>query len=205
MKHYFESDAGCEVVAYCMDRNYMSESFVGGLPVVPFEDIERFYSPDQYSMFVAVGYSSMRNRVTMFEKAKDKNYKLASYVSSSAVVDRTAHIGDNNAILQSVQVEPFVQIGDNNIVWSSSNICHDVVIENHSFIAAKSIVGGFSRLGNNCFVGFNSTIINGVHVADESLVGASSLVISNTKRCSKNIGIPAKEVSFHFEEGIKIK
>lgn len=205
MRHYFESDAGCKVVAYCLDRDYIVESIIDGLPVIPFEDVEVAFPPSQYSMFVAIGYSTMRNRVAMYQRAKNKKYKLPNYISSSSVVEPTTLIGDNNVVMQAVQIEPFVQIGDNNIFWSSSNICHDVVVGSHSFIAAKSIVGGFSRLGNNCFLGFNSTISHDLFISDESLVGACSLVISNTNAFSKNIGIPTKEVALHFEEGIKIK
>lgn len=205
MRHYFESDTEFKVIAYCLDRNYIVEPMIDELPVIPFEEIEVFFPPSQYSMFVAIGYSCMRNRVAMYQKAKNKKYKLPSYISSSSVVDSTVVVGENNVVLQAVQVEPFVQIGDNNIIWSSSNICHDVVIGSHSFIAAKSVIGGFSRLGNSCFLGFNSTIAHDLIVSDESLIGSCSLVLSNTKVFSKNIGIPAKEVGFHFEEGIKIK
>lgn len=205
MRHYFESDAACKVVAYCMDRDYILEHMIDGLPVIPFEDVEIAFPPKQYSMFVAIGYSNMRNRVLMYQRAKNKKYRMPNYISKNAVIDSTTAIGENNAILQAVQIEPFVRVGDNNIIWSSSNICHDVVIGSHSFIAAKSTVGGFSRLGNNCFFGFNSTIAQNLFISDESLVGACSLVLSSTKAFSKNIGIPTKEVALHFEEGIRIK
>lgn len=204
MRHYFESDTAYKVIAYCLDGDFISETMIDNLPVVSFEDVDVFYPPSQYSMFVAIGYSCMRNRVVMYQKAKNKKYKLPNYISSSSVIDNTAVFGENNVVLQAVQVEPFVKVGNNNIIWSSSNICHDVEIENHSFIAAGSVIGGFSRLGNSCFLGFNATVGHNLIVSDESLVGACSLVLSNTRVCSRNIGVPAAEVGFHFEEGIKV-
>ncbi|WP_324730748.1 acetyltransferase [Pseudomonas paeninsulae] len=205
MRRYFESYSDYKVVSYCLDSEYISSAFIDGVPVVSFEEVEKYYPPERCEMFVAVGYSSMRSRVSMYKKAKSKMYKMPNYISSRAVVESGVFMGDNNVIFQGVQVEPFVIIGSNNIIWSSSVICHDVVVGDHSFIAAGSTVGGFSFIGNNCFLGFNSTIIQNITVADESLVGACSLVTSNTNSFSRNIGVPAKEVALHVEEGIKIK
>lgn len=205
MRHLFESDTACVVVAYCLDREFITSSEIEGVPVVPFEEIESLYPPGEFEMFVAIGYSNMRNRVLMYGKAKQKKYVLANYVSSNSVVSNTVVMGENNAVFQGVQVEPFVRIGDNNIIWSSVNICHDSIIASHSFIAAKSTLGGFSEVGNNCFLGFNSTIIQNIKVADETLVGACALIVSDTRKYSKYIGIPAKEISLHFDEGIRVR
>ncbi|MDH4562759.1 acetyltransferase [Pseudomonas sp. BN411] len=205
MRYLFESDSNYVVVAYCLDRKFIASSEIDGLPVVAFEDVENIYSPKDFDMFIAIGYSGMRNRVLMYERAKQKDFMLANYVSSDSVVSDSVVLGENNAILQGVQIEPFVSIGDNNVIWSSVNICHDSKVGNHSFIAAKSTIGGFSAVGNNCFIGFGSTIIHNVSLADETLVGACSLITSDTNKYSKNIGIPAKEIGFHADEGIKIK
>lgn len=204
MRHLFESDTAYLVVAYCLDRDFITSSEIEGVPVVPFEEVEEIYPPEEFEMFVAIGYSNMRNRVLMYEKAKQKKYVLVNYVSSDSVISNTVVMGDNNTVFQGVQVEPFVRIGNNNIIWSSVNICHDTIIASHSFIAAKSTVGGFSKIGNNCFLGFNSTIVQNIEVADETLVGACALVISDTRKYSKTIGIPAREVGLHFDEGIRV-
>lgn len=205
MRHLFERDMAYVVVAYCLDRDFITSCEIEGVPIVPFDEVENLFPPQEFDMFVAIGYSNMRNRVLMYEKAKQKKYVLANYVSSNSVVSDSAIVGENNVFFQGVQIEPFVNIGDNNVFWSSVNICHDVIIASHSFIAAKSIVGGFSEIGDNCFLGFNSTIIQNIKVADESLIGACALVISNTREYSKNIGIPAKETGRHIDDGIKIK
>ncbi len=203
--YYFTKDSNYKVVAFCADRIYIKDKNFCNLPLIPFEDLERSYSPEKFKVFVAVGYSNMRARKIMFDKIKSKNYECVNYISSKAIIDSSFTIGENNVILENTVIEPFVKITNNNIIWSSSNICHDVFIDSHSFIAAQTLIGGFSKIKNNCFVGFNSTIIQNIVLENETLVGAKSLVLKNTKSFTKYIGNPAKSVSTHEQEGIKIK
>ncbi|WP_416259659.1 hypothetical protein [Fusobacterium varium] len=93
---------------------------------------------------------------------------------------------------------------NNNIIWSKNLICHNVEIGSHNFIAAGSLIRGFSKILNNNFIDFNSTIIQRKVIEKEVLIGAKSLVINNPNNFSKNFGIPTKEVSCHFKNGIEI-
>ncbi len=203
--HYFSRDKNYCVVAFCADEKYIKNSSFCNLPIISFEQIENLYPSAKYSIFVAAGYSSMRNRVIMFEKVKSKHYSCVNYISPYAIIDPTLNIGENNIILENCVIEPFTVIGDNNIIWSSTNICHNVKIHSHSFIASQSLIGGFSEVMNNCFIGFNAKIIQNIVVGDETLVGANSLVIKDTQSYCKYLGSPAKKVSSHKEQGIKIK
>lgn len=203
IQYYFDTDSNYKTVAFCADKEYVQESKINNLPVVTFEDIEKKYSNEKYKMFVAIGYSNMRIRKIMYKKAKDKGYKFVNYISSKVMKDDSNIIGENNAILANVVLEPFAQIGNNNIIWSSSVICHNAVIKDHSFIASQSLIGGFSIVNDNCFLGFNSTIIQNVELAEETLVGAKSLILKNTDKNSKYIGLVGKKVSEHHE-GIRI-
>lgn len=205
MYHYFDTDSSFKVVAFCVDKEYLNNDKFCNLPLISFEDLETKYPVDRFKAFVAIGYSNMRAKKIMFDKIKSKNYECINYISSKAIIDSSVKIGENNVILANTVIEPFVRVENNNIIWSSCNICHDVVIGSHNFIAAQTLIGGFSQIKNNCFMGFNSTIIHNVTLENETLVGVKSLVLKNTKSFTKYIGNPAKSISNHEEEGIKIK
>ena len=202
MHYYFSSDSLYEVVAFCADKQYIIEKTFCNLPVVDFDDLDKTYFPNDYMVFVAVGYSNMRARIKMYNKVKSKKYLCPNYINSSAEISENVNIGENNAFFMNVVVEPFSEIGNNNIIWSSSTICHDVTITDHSFIAAQSIIGGFSHVGRNCFIGFNATILQNLILADETLVAAKSLIKENTDECAKYIGDPAKKIGTHRNDGI---
>lgn len=204
MLYYFNSDTQYNVVAFCADSKYLTDDIFCGLPIVSFDEIEFKYSPTKFQAFVAAGYSDMRARKKMYENIKVKGYSCINYISSKAIIDSSIQIGENNIILQNSVISPHVKIGNNNIVWSSCNICHDVNICSNSFIASQSLIGGFSIIKDNCFIGFNSTIIQNITLEDETLVGAKALILKNTQRYTKYLGSPARQVSIHEEQGIKV-
>lgn len=202
--HYLQQDSVFNVVAFCVDKAYIDNDTFCDLPLIAFDDIESKYPSDAFKAFVAVGYSNMRARKTMYEKIKTKGYDCINYISSNALIDSSVEIGENNVILANTVLEAFVKIENNNIIWSSCNICHDVKISSHSFFASQSLIGGFSKIKNNCFIGFNSTVLQNIILEKETLVGAKSLVLKNTQEYTKYMGNPAKNISRHEEEGIRI-
>lgn len=205
MRHYFDGAGDYRVIAYCAERAYIKESAIDGLPVVPLERVNTDFPPDSFDMFVACGYTSMRARRIMFEKAREKGYALANFISPHAIVDETLQIGSNNVIFQGTSVEPFCKIGDNNILWSMVSVIHHATIHNHCFIASQTVVGGRVTVGDNCFLGFHSTIMQDVKLEEETLVGSKTLILENTKPFSKYLGIPGKCVGEHQARGVEIR
>ena len=204
MNYYFENDSDYKVIAFTVNKEYIIESTFEGKPVIPFENIENIYSPENYKMFCAIGYKNMRNRKKIYDEIKRKSYSMSNFISSKSIVSKDLIKGENNVIMQNVVIEPFVKMGNNNLFWTNSLICHDCKIKNHNFFASNSTIGGFCEINNNCFIGFSSTVIDNIKIADETLIGANSLILKNTEISAKYIGSPAKNVGNHSENGIII-
>ncbi len=205
MYYYFINDSKYEIAAFTVNKEYIeNENPFLGLPVVPFEDVKNKYPPNDYLMFIAIGYKEMRNRKVLYDIAKDKGYELANYISSKAIIYDNLEVGENNVIMGNVQIEPFVKIGNNNIFWSDTLICHDTRIKDHNFFSGKTLVGGLCKVENGSFLGFNSTVIQKLNIADESLIAAKSLLLHDTVKYGKYVGIPAKKTEEHKKEGIII-
>ena len=58
-----------EVCGFAMDEKYIQSKTLYGLPIIPFESVEKLYPPQEYEMLVCCGYSVMRNRKIMYERA----------------------------------------------------------------------------------------------------------------------------------------
>lgn len=205
-RQYLDEVKGQQVVAYACDSLFMQGvTCIDDLPVEDFESIELKYPVENFCMYVAVGYSNMRARVVMFNKAKQKGYKLVNFVHKHALFDDSVSMGENNFIFPGVVIEKNSSLGSNNILWSSVNICHDVNIGSHCFVAARSLVGGFSKVYDGCFLGFSSIVLQNLTLDTETLVGAGALIIKNTSKFSRYIGAPAVAVGEHEKSGIRIK
>lgn len=204
MQYYFESETEYQVVAFCVDKKYISNATYNNVPVISFEDISKTHPSTDCHMFIAIGYKSMRSRSSIFRKVKDKKYHLASFLSKHAHYDDSNTIGENCILLQGSILEPFARVDDNSFINTGVIICHHAHIKSHCFIAAGSLVGGYSVIGFNCFIGFRASLAQKLRLADETLLGAHSLCLSNTQKHSMYIGAPAKLISTHEDLGIRI-
>ena len=204
MQYYFESETDYKVVAFCGDKQYIKQSDFNGLPIVNFEDVDRLYPAEDHHMFIAIGYKNMRARKMIFDKVKNKNYVLASFISKKAHIDASNSIGENCIILQGSILEPFVKIESNTFINSGAIICHHSHIKKHCFVAAGSLIGGYSTIGNNSFIGFRATVAQKLEIADETLIAANSLCLSSTYQFGMYVGSPAKLINKHKEDGIRI-
>ncbi|MEG3755795.1 acetyltransferase [Psychromonas arctica] len=202
--YYFSSDSSYELIAFTVHKDFINEHNIDGLPVVDFESLSSLYPPDEYCLFIALGYGNMRFRRSIFNLTKSYGYKHANYISSKSSVDKTLIFGENNLILHGAVIEPFVTIGDNVCINSGTVICHHSIISNHCFIAAGCVVGGNVNIRENSFLGFNSTILQKSVLATETLISANSMVTKNTEPSTRYQGIPAKPYSQHLDNGIKI-
>ncbi len=169
---YFSYDSPYQVVAFSVENNYLTKDNLFGLPVVPFEDLEKKYNPEQYEVFVAISYTQVnRLRTSLYQKAKKKGFTVASYVSSKAFVWRNAEIGENCFIFENNVIQYKVKIGNNVILWSGNHIGHQSIIEDNCFISSHVVISGFVEVGKNNFLGVNSTISNNVKLGKDCWIG----------------------------------
>lgn len=190
-KFYFEHDSEYSVAAFTVDRAYRTEDVFCGLPVYDFEDIETYFPPDEYEMFIAIGYKQVnKSRARKYNMAKKKGYRLASYISTHAacLIDRES-VGDNCFILENNAIEPFVKVGNDVIMWGGGIIAHHSVIGDHVFIASHAVLLGRTTIGDYSFIGANATVNDHVQLGERCVVGSGALITSDTEPDSvyKNI------------------
>jgi sugar O-acyltransferase (sialic acid O-acetyltransferase NeuD family) len=179
-KFYFETDTDYDVVAFTVDSKYKQNEEFCSLPVVEFEKIVDKFPPENFEMFIAIGYTDMNAaRERKYNQAKQLGYKFANYISSKATV-LTNDIGDNNFILEDNTIQPFVKIGNNNVIWSGNHIGHHGTIGNHCFITSQVTISGRVKIEDNCFLGVNASIRDHISLAYKTLIGAHAWISKDT-------------------------
>lgn len=178
---YLTHDSDHTVVAFTVDREYLTSGEFKGLPVVPYNEIERHYSPDQFCMFIPMSFEKMNHlRAEKYDDARRRGYKLISYVSSRATIFPDFQCGDNCFILEDSTIQPFARIGSDVVIWAQSHIGHHAVVKDHVFIAG-AIIAGSCVIESFSFLGGNAVIRDGVVVARETLVGMKTYIARDTK------------------------
>ncbi len=178
---YLEKDSPFKVVAFTVDREFMgNEDTLRGLPVIPFDDVEKHFASSKFKMFIAVSYSKRNEiRKAKYLAAKEKGYELITYVSSRAVGWGDTKIGDNCFILEHNTLQPFVNIGNNVTLWSGNHIGHHVTIHDHCFITSHVCISGGVEIGESCFIGVNATLRDHIKVGPKSVIGAGTLLMED--------------------------
>lgn len=179
---YLSQDSPYEIAAYTLHEKYLEDKQFMGIDVVPFEHLHETHPPDQYAMFVAIGFKRVNKaRADIYEECKAKGYELISYINSKATHWGEIEVGDNCFIFEENVIQPFVKIGNNVIIWSGNHIGHDVHIGDHCFIASHAVISGNVKIGSYCFIGVNATFRDGIRIAPECVIGAGAVILKDTK------------------------
>ena len=176
---YYKNDSELEIASFTNGQDFIKETTFSGLDVVPFEDLEKLYPPDKFSLYIALGYQE-RNRIRerRYLEAKQKGYQLETYISSKASYYGTP-VGDNCFIFEDNVIQPFVTIGNNVTLWSGNHIGHHSTIMDHCFISSHVVVSGVCTVKENCFLGVNSTLRDNITIGSHTIVGAGTLILED--------------------------
>ncbi|HKT27254.1 acetyltransferase [Dyella sp.] len=189
---YFQHDSDYDVVAFSVEREYLTQPSLAERPIVAFEDLETTYPPADVETFVAVPASQLnRLRTRLYQDAKRKGYRCATYVSSRAFVWRNAEVGENSFIFENNVIQPFVRIGNNCVLWSGNHVGHRTVVHDNVFVASHAVISGYCEIGQHSFVGVNATFNDGVKVAADCVIGSGALVVRDTEPGKVYVGSPA--------------
>ncbi len=195
-----------EIVAFAVDSNYIQaqKDFLG-IPLICFENCEVLYPPEEYDMMVLCGYTRMRDRKAMFDKAKAKGYKLCNYISPDAYVEEGVQLGENNIIFSNAFIGHHGKMGDGNIVRQNVYLGHQFNLGNHIIISSGCTIGGNCKIGDMSFIALGAVVIDSISIGYECLIGAASNVVKNIDAFSKCVGNPARVIGNFEETGVVVK
>jgi sugar O-acyltransferase (sialic acid O-acetyltransferase NeuD family) len=189
---FFSQDSAYEIAGFTVNEKYIDNKELFGLKVFPYEQIEHTHPPDDYAMFLAIGYKRVNKaRAEVYTECKSKGYDLVSYVSSKIACWGHIEIGDNTFIYGGGNIQPFAKIG-NDVISATAHIGHNAVIGDHVFIAGHAMIAGNTRIGNYSFIGANATISDGITIAPECVIGAGAVILKDTEKAGVYPGVASQ-------------
>jgi sugar O-acyltransferase (sialic acid O-acetyltransferase NeuD family) len=131
--------------------------------------------PDDYFI---IAIANIPFRKDVIEKIKLKGGKLTNYIHHTAIVNKTAQIGEGNIINPFCLIGPNVVIGNYNLLTAQSVISHDSIVGNNN-ILSTALLCGHVKVGNNNFFGIRSTVIPNINVGNNNVIQAGMMVDKN--------------------------
>src|SRR6056297_3347015 len=194
--YYFTSEDRCEISCFTVDRDFIEKDRFCGLPIIPFDEIEKKCPANEYKMFIAISYSGLnRLRAQKYFAAKQKGYSFLSYISPKATIYDNSSTGENCFVFEDNTIQPFVKIGNNVTLWSGNHVGHHSVIEDHCFITSHVVISGGVTIKEYSFIGVNATLRDHITIERENVIGAGSIIMHDTKR--REVYVPSKTQPYH--------
>jgi sugar O-acyltransferase (sialic acid O-acetyltransferase NeuD family) len=186
---YFSVDTNYRVVAFAVEREFLSRRELFGVPVVAFEDLSETFPPEEHSFYAAIVYrEGNRLRTRLYGAARELGYAPASFVSPRAFVWRNAQIGEHCFVFEGNVVQPFTRIGPNVVLWSGNHVGHHSSIGANTFVSSHAVISGYVTVGESVFLGVNATIANNVTIGDGATIGAGALVLGDVPAGTTVVG-----------------
>ena len=191
--YYFTHDSARRIAGFTVDPQYIAGTEFRSLPLVPFDRLEETFPPDQYDLFVAIGYTGLNSiRAEKCALAKERGYCLASYVSGRASTWPDLEIGENSFVMEGNIIQPFVRIGNNVIVCCSNFIGHHTEIRDNCFVTSEVTVSGGVTIESNCFIGVNATIREHLRIGRNCIIGAGALILRDAPADGGYVAVETK-------------
>jgi sugar O-acyltransferase (sialic acid O-acetyltransferase NeuD family) len=152
--------------------------------------IDDFRPSPQDSLLIAIGAPATKKRVT--EQLRDRGAKFATMLHPSAVIARTAHIGEGAIFCPLSLASADARIGRLVIVNTLSSVGHDVTLGDYCTLSAHVDLTGSTALGEGVLVGSGAKLLPKVRIGDWATIGAGSTVYRSVPAGATVYSAPAK-------------
>jgi sugar O-acyltransferase (sialic acid O-acetyltransferase NeuD family) len=182
-----------ECVGFLDDDEQKWKSKHRGIPVLGSLSISKDFSNIQL-ISALTNNKNFWEREVLFSNIKKKPSQFETIIHPSAVISKTASIGEGTIILSNVTIGPNTKIGNYVVVLSNSVINHDVRVKSYSIITSGVNISGNTTIGSCCYLGSGSTIRENITIEDCCLIGMGGIILTNVSRNSVMVGNPAKKI-----------
>lgn len=198
--YFLHNDKDVKICGFTVESNYRDSDSYMGLPLVNFEDVENVYPPNEYGIYICIGYFKMCTlRERLFNEALNKGYEILSYIHPTAVVNAKS-MGIGTMILENVTIGPGCEIGNGNVFRACSHLAHNAVVGNFNYFTISVSLAGRMSIGNNCFFGNNCSAKDGLKIADYTLIGAGCYISKDT--VPYGVYVPARSVYLQDKKSV---
>ena len=176
---YFSKDSDYTIVAFTIEQSYLKDSHHFDLPVLPFEEVEKYISPEEADMFIAVGPHKQNTVLEKYcEQAKAKGYHLASYCPSVFKTHFFSPSGGENCFFDHhTRFHTYATIGKG-VTLIGSDVAHHVQIGNYCFLSVVTLGGGVI-VEDNVFIGMGTIVKQGVRIGKGSFIGIGCIILND--------------------------
>jgi sugar O-acyltransferase (sialic acid O-acetyltransferase NeuD family) len=141
---------------------------------------------------IALGIGDNRAREAAFARAVAAGRRLPQLVHPSAVVARSARLGDAALVCAAAVVNPAAVVGTAAIVNTGAVVEHDCVIGDFAHVSPGAVLAGAAAVGLRAHVGAGAVVLPRRRVGDDAVLGAGAVAAADVPAGATVAGVPAR-------------
>ena len=137
--------------------------------------IDNYIPEEGDELIMAIG--SPAGKLKVATKLKEKGAKFATFIHPTAVVAKSAVLGEGVVICPQSFVSADAQLEDFVAVNGLSSVGHDVVVGKFSTLSAHVDLTGYVQVGDGVFFGTGAKVLPKVKIGSAAKIGAGATII----------------------------
>lgn len=142
-------------------------------------------------LFVAVGNSYVRKRIT--EREKGRFFPVL--IHPDAVFADDVVIGAGSVVMAGSVINPGATIGKGCIINTCSSVDHDCFVDDYCHISVGAHLAGTVKVGKETWIGAGAIVSNNLDICGGCMIGAGAVVVKSIYEPGTYVGVPSKKIS----------
>jgi sugar O-acyltransferase (sialic acid O-acetyltransferase NeuD family) len=188
----FDAGVGQKITGFLDDNPYALEKF--SYPYEPYwvSTIDDYVPQEGDELIMAISDPFAKSQIA--SKLKQKGAKFVNFIHSSAIVARSAVLGEGVVVCPRSTISADARVGDFVTLNGCSGIAHDVVVGSYTTINSFVDLTGYVEVGESVFFGTGVKVIPKTKIGSGSKIGAGSIVVRSVPENSIIYASPAKRL-----------
>jgi len=168
------------------DPKLMEGGGPAGVPVLSDDELAARCPADRVMLVNGVGSAGLPEvRASLFWHWRARGYRFATIVHPSAVVAKSAELGEGAQAMAGAVIQNDTRIGTNCLVNTRASVDHDCVLGDTVHLAPGVTLSGGVRVGDRSHLGTGACVIQGVKIGERCMIGAGAVVVGDLANGSR--------------------
>ena len=134
-------------------------------------------------------------RADIFRRLKELGFLLPSIVAPTAMVARTAMLGEGTVVMDGAVIQPDCVVGKLGIVNTRASLDHDCILGEDVHVCPGATLSGGVKVNDGSLIGVGASVVQYLRIGKGVTIGAGAAVIGDCLEPGTYVGVPAKRAT----------